>query len=87
MRLTQYEITIIKNLSQKIFNASTVRLFRSRVDDSKKGGDIDLFIECDSSKDTIQNILQFSAQLQDEIGEQKLDVVVKSRLDDNRLIV
>jgi len=44
MRLKNKEINIIKHTIASIFEDATVYLFGSRVDDSKKGGDIDLFI-------------------------------------------
>jgi len=44
MRLKKQEIEIIKDVILTIFNGATIYLFGSRVDDTKKGGDIDLFI-------------------------------------------
>jgi len=44
MRLTQKELEIIKTETKKIFGPSILYLFGSRVDDNKKGGDIDLYI-------------------------------------------
>ena len=44
MRLSSKEINIIKNKAQLIFGDSIVYLFGSRVDDTKKGGDIDLYL-------------------------------------------
>ena len=46
MRITPIEQEVIKRAAQECFDASAVvRLFGSRVDDSKKGGDIDLFVQ------------------------------------------
>jgi predicted nucleotidyltransferase len=44
MRLSKKEITIIKEIIEDIFIEPTVYLFGSRLDESKRGGDIDLFI-------------------------------------------
>ena len=44
MRLSTKEINIIKNKVKIIFGESLIYLFGSRVDDTKKGGDIDLYI-------------------------------------------
>ena len=45
MRLTQNEVKIIKyNILRDIKDAKII-LFGSRVDDDKKGGDIDIFVE------------------------------------------
>ncbi len=44
MRLSNKEISIIKKIITDIFGESTIYLFGSRLDNTKKGGDIDLFI-------------------------------------------
>jgi len=44
LRLSEKEIKIIKDVITKFLNESKIYLFGSRLDDSKKGGDIDLFI-------------------------------------------
>ncbi len=48
MRLTEKQINAIKRAFKNIFSESDhIWLFGSRVDDAKKGGDIDLYIETD----------------------------------------
>ncbi len=44
MRLTTYEQESIKNTFSDIFKNGEIYLFGSRIDDNKKGGDIDLYI-------------------------------------------
>ncbi len=45
MRLREKEVNIIKETVADIFGKdSTIYLFGSRVNDNKKGGDVDLFI-------------------------------------------
>ncbi|MEA1917393.1 MAG: nucleotidyltransferase domain-containing protein [Campylobacterota bacterium] len=45
MRLTEKEISIIKNTIHKYFGKDLkIYLFGSRTDDTKQGGDIDLYI-------------------------------------------
>jgi predicted nucleotidyltransferase len=45
MRLSKSEIEIIKRVAGEVCgNNTAVLLFGSRTDDSKKGGDIDLYI-------------------------------------------
>jgi hypothetical protein len=77
MRLSQFEIESIYSLAIKWFGSDVkVFLFGSRADDTKKGGDIDLFI---SNNDelllTLENKIQFLVDLKSLIGEQKIDVV------------
>ena len=78
MRITVNEISIIKNLAQKVFGKGTmVYLFGSRVDNAKKGGDIDLFItNKENSNLTISSKIEFLTELKLLIGEQKIDVVL-----------
>ncbi len=46
MRLSNFEINTIKSSAIDIFgHDSKIRLFGSRVDDTLKGGDIDLYIQ------------------------------------------
>ena len=45
MRLTVEETVAIKRIVAEVFGKeATVRLFGSRVDDSKRGGDVDLYV-------------------------------------------
>ena len=86
MRLTNYEITSIKETFHEVFNDGQIYLFGSRVDDRLKGGDIDLFIELDkilTTKEILDKKSKFKIKLYDKIGEQKIDVIIskdKSRL-------
>jgi len=45
MRLSKYYIDSIKSVFTSVFGTGEIYLFGSRVDDSKKGGDIDLYVE------------------------------------------
>ena len=45
MRLSKYYVDSIKNVFNDVFCEGAIYLFGSRVDDTKKGGDIDLYIE------------------------------------------
>ena len=76
MRLTAFEINAIKQTAQEIFGSKAeVLLFGSRVDDTKKGGDIDLYIKAPSGNDLAHKI-KFLVSLEQKIGEQKIDVVL-----------
>ena len=48
MRLTEREKESIKSVVHSIFGDAKVYLFGSRLDDTKKGGDIDLFVITDT---------------------------------------
>ncbi len=79
MRLTQQEIQIIKSSVHEVMGKDAiVWLFGSRVDDSKRGGDIDLLIETDFSdpSERIFKQSQLWAKLQMRLGEQKIDIIL-----------
>ncbi len=70
MRLTDFESNAIKQSACEVFGAKTqVFLFGSRTDDSKKGGDIDLYIKAETGKD-LKHKIKYLLML-----EQKIDIV------------
>jgi uncharacterized protein len=77
MRLSQFEIETITALVQKHFGEEAqVFLFGSRVDDQKRGGDIDLFVKNNDEKRlTIEAKINFLVDLKILIGDQKIDLV------------
>jgi predicted nucleotidyltransferase len=79
MRLTPAEIKEIQTCAKRHFGErAIVRLFGSRTDDARRGGDIDLHIVTESAEHaTLANELQFSQELKDRIGDQRIDVVVR----------
>lgn len=81
MRLTQNEIDIIKKGFLTFFlPIDHLWIFGSRVDDTKKGGDIDLFIETQLSdfKEILKKRTGFWIYLQDNLGEQRIDIIIKN---------
>lgn len=78
MRLTDEEVSAIKAAARRVFGESaTVRLFGSRVDDFRRGGDIDIYVEAEDV--SLQQEIAFQMQLEDLLGEQRIDVVVHKR--------
>ena len=78
MRISKSEINTINTLAPKYFgNQAKVSLFGSRTDNSKKGGDIDLYIQSkQNEKLTVENKLLFKTELMLTLGEQKIDVIL-----------
>ncbi|MDQ6968120.1 MAG: nucleotidyltransferase domain-containing protein [Mariprofundaceae bacterium] len=77
MRLSQAQIHAIEQVFQTVFLHGKVILFGSRVDDQKKGGDIDLFIQTtEPISDLFACKIQFLLALKNKIGEQKIDLVL-----------
>jgi len=77
MRISSYQIEIINQLAIKCFGIDTkVFLFGSRLDDEKKGGDIDVLIKTsEKQKMNIRQKSTFLTELKLRIGFQKIDVV------------
>ena len=80
MRLSESQRTIITESVAEVFGQDViVRLFGSRTDDAKKGGDIDLFVEIPSvdplkTRKSVQLAGKISRRLDDMID---VDVIVK----------
>ncbi|PHQ90988.1 MAG: DNA polymerase subunit beta [Sulfurimonas sp.] len=69
----------IKKTFLDVFKDGKIYLFGSRVDDTKRGGDIDLFIKLSyplDIKERLHKKSQFRIKLEDKIGEQKIDIVI-----------
>jgi len=84
MRLSFFEVESIVAIFTEVFGKGKIYLFGSRVDDSKKGGDIDLFLDVPYNDDMYIKKREFLTKLEEKIGEQKIDVVFKK--DNSRLI-
>lgn len=78
MRLSSKQIEAIKETFIQVFCKGEVMLFGSRVDDSKKGGDIDLYVRPFIATDDLFKLkLKFLVDLKSRIGEQKIDLVLE----------
>jgi predicted nucleotidyltransferase len=78
MRMTLHEVEIILKHAHTVFGSDVkVVLFGSRVDDSQKGGDIDLFIETEQNTELFEKKIAFIRLLEEALGEQKIDVSFK----------
>jgi predicted nucleotidyltransferase len=85
MRLTKAQHRTIVEAARTAFGRNViVRLFGSRVDDSRRGGDFDLYVECQTTdpdrlvraRDRFLCLLDASPELEGE----KIDVVLSSPL-------
>jgi predicted nucleotidyltransferase len=79
MRISSDYIEIIKKYSYKYFgDDSKVYLFGSRTDDSKFGGDIDIYIEPVYNEDVFSQIIKFLVELKNITGKRKIDIVINN---------
>ncbi len=77
MRLNDNEKkAIIKAVKKHFEPQANVFLFGSRIDDSKRGGDIDLYIETRlKNKELIVAKLKTMTDIQLSLGDRKIDIV------------
>ncbi len=75
MRLTSAQYHAIKKSFHDVFGEGEIYLFGSRVDDSRRGGDIDLYVRTSNLQNLMRKKVDFLSRLKHEIGEQKIDLV------------
>ena len=80
MRLTDYQIQIIRQLARQVAgNQSRVRVFGSRLDDTGHGGDIDLMLELPEPVDNPALMAaQMSALVSRAMHGRKVDVLLSA---------
>lgn len=80
MRLKPEYVAAIKTAAADAFGPDAiVRLFGSRVDDGRRGGDIDLHVETIAERATLDNEVRFRAALWRLLDEPQIDVVVAAQ--------
>ena len=84
MRLSKDYQKIIKEKFKEFFKDGDIYLFGSRVDDNKKGGDIDLYLVVKNHINLFEKKLKFLSRVKRELGEQKIDIIFNT--DNTRLI-
>ena len=75
MRLQKSEVDAIKETIYAFDPKAKIYLFGSRVDDTKKGGDIDLLIESDVIG--LSQIIKIKTRLFVRLGDRKVDIVYR----------
>lgn len=79
MRLSDYQRQMIVQSVKSCFGPEArVKLFGSRTDDGRRGGDIDLLITTDMEdvNDIVRAEMRCQVQLQQALGEQKIDMLI-----------
>lgn len=85
MRLSKREIEAILQVAEDIYGTDVkVYLFGSRVDDSRRGGDIDLLVRTTSAKKGILERVRMAARIKSLIGDQKIDII--GDYEDNQVV-
>ena len=89
MRLSPEQAKIIRRAARESFGPDArVWLFGSRADDRKRGGDIDLLIRTDNlpADALLARKIRFLCQLEDTMGERKIDAVVETPGDSRPIV-
>jgi predicted nucleotidyltransferase len=82
MRLPTDQQSLIRESLKRHFGPnSLIRLFGSRVDDTAKGGDIDIYIEPDiqSPDQIVEARLNALAEIHLALGDRQIDLVVRRK--------
>ena len=85
MRLKPFEVETIKSCLKESFGeGAKVYLFGSRIDDAKRGGDIDLYVVVEPlPAEWLERRSAFWICLQERLGEQKIDILVSRNPEDS----
>jgi predicted nucleotidyltransferase len=75
MRLTESEIAAIREEVERLDPKAGVYLYGSRVDDTARGGDVDLLVVSETL--AFRDMLRLRARILDRIGWQQLDLLVR----------
>jgi len=81
MRLTRDQIAAIRQATEKSFGeGSQVWLFGSRVDNQRRGGDIDLLVRPAQAAyaPDLKRKVRFLGRLERSLGERKIDVLIET---------
>lgn len=89
MRLKKEEIDAIKQTAATYFGSdANVYIFGSRAVDTKRGGDIDIYIETNlklDSRELYRKKLSYAIALDKKIGEQKIDIIINNFTDNKHI--
>ncbi|MHB1679478.1 MAG: nucleotidyltransferase family protein [bacterium] len=91
MRLDKKTVEIIKNMALSYFGINAkIYIFGSRVNDTEKGGDIDIYVETylDINSSELFNLeSKYWTSLQKALGERKIDIIINdTKLNNNNYI-
>ena len=78
VRLSEEELKAIVETAREVFGKGVkLWLFGSRVNPNAKGGDIDLYAEIEPYEDVLRKKLDFLVKLEEKIGEQRVDLILR----------
>jgi len=75
MRLSEKEIKTIKEIILDVFGESEIRIFGSRLNENKKGGDIDIFVIPKNRENLFRKKIKAASKLENLLFK-PVDIVV-----------
>jgi predicted nucleotidyltransferase len=79
MRISEKTLNIIKENARRFFGEDCeIRIFGSRTDNRRRGGDIDIYIESSKEID-METRARFLSELKLKIGDQKIDLIIQKK--------
>jgi len=79
MRIKKEYLEFIKETTKELFgDCAKVYLFGSRIDNGKRGGDIDIYIETNLKTNIFEIKIEMLKRLHDKLGNQKIDIVINN---------
>ncbi|MBN4079368.1 nucleotidyltransferase domain-containing protein [Beggiatoa alba] len=79
MRLKEQEKIAITEAIHNEDPFADIYLFGSRLDDGRKGGDIDLYVETDIREKLLNHKARILQKIWERIGVQRIDIILKTR--------
>ncbi len=79
MRLKKQEKIAITEAIHNEDPTADIYLFGSRLDDARKGGDIDLYVETDIHEKLLSCKARTLRKIWERIGVQRIDIILKTR--------
>jgi predicted nucleotidyltransferase len=76
MRLDARAVRDIEEIFLQVFEKGELFLFGSRVDDTRKGGDIDLYLVPESKDALGLKRIEFLTRVKRRLGERHIDLVI-----------
>ncbi len=86
VRLNDQYIATIKQLAKIYFDSENVKIFGSRTDLNRKGGDIDIYVKTNKVGGILRAKIAFLRDFEKQLGEQKVDLIVENAISENKKI-
>ena len=80
MRLSQKERRELKSILSQIFGEATIYIFGSRLDDTKRGGDIDIFVQLKKPTENLRTKRAKAQLLLEEKLLKPVDILIEGEV-------